>query len=455
MSIVATIENVSEELEDKILSEVLVKKITEKPKFSKFKVGSKPKEIIVRPYRMTTNCVYLPFHWALDNIPGLKRRERVEFTKLSENVKFVIELRNVQAEVKGECLKALNKFGSHLISLYPGSGKSILAIYLACKIGLKTLIICHRVELLKQWIEEIDLATGSGATCSIINPLPKDNEKKKKPKTHNLDVDFLLVNPSNVPKLGDKLFKDVGLIIIDEIHRVMAETLAQCLYYVSPRYIIGLSATLYRPDGLDGLLDFYFGVGNRTVRELYHPHIVYKIQTNIEFEEDSSTQWGALITSQCDNQVRNDLIVEIISKFEERYFMVLCQRVNQAKYIYNKLIERGEISSLYTGQTSGYDKKSRIIVSTLSKGGEGFSYKILDSLIIASDCISSETEEYMIQYLSRVFRTENVSPLVFDIVDNHHTLKKHFAIRKRVYIKAGGTVKDFYKENPIFEQSRL
>jgi superfamily II DNA or RNA helicase len=348
-------------------------------------------------------------------------------------------------------LNALNKHGCHLISLYAGAGKTILSIYLALKIRLKTLIICHRVELLKQWIEEIENTT-EGLRCSIIKPLPSDNDKKKNPKQHDLNVDFLLVNPSNVPKLGEGIFKDVGCVIIDEIHRVMAESLSQSLFYVSPRYMIGLSATLYRPDGLDSLLDFYFGAGNRTVRELYHPHIVYKIQTEIEYKEDSSSQWSSLITSQCENNMRNDLIVNIIRFFKERYFMVLCQRVSQAEYIYGKLTDYGEKVSLYTGKTSGYDKNSRIIVSSLSKGGEGFSYKKLNSLIIASDCISLETEEYMIQYLARIMRAEDIEPIVFDIVDCHNTLKRHFSVRKRVYLKAGGIVRDFYKEFPQFDK---
>jgi ribosomal 50S subunit-associated protein YjgA (DUF615 family) len=69
----------------------------------------------------------------------------------------------------------------------------------------------------------------------------------------------------------------------------------------------------------------------------------------------------------------------------------------------------------------------------------------LDALIIASD-----VEEYFIQYLARVMRTEEVKPIVFDLVDPHHSLKKHFSARKKVYLKAGGVIKDFYKEFPSF-----
>ena len=43
-------------------------------------------------------------------------------------------------------------------------------------------------------------------------------------------------------------------------------------------------------------------------------------------------------------------------------------------------------------------------------------------------------------------RTEKVEPIVFDFVDNHKGLKKHFAQRKKVYTKAGGIIKEYKKK---------
>ena len=51
-------------------------------------------------------------------------------------------------------------------------------------------------------------------------------------------------------------------------------------------------------------------------------------------------------------------------------------------------------------------------------------------------------EEYFIQYLARVMRTEAVEPIIFDLVDNQKGLKKHFGQRKKVYLKAGGIIKE-------------
>ena len=435
MSIIVTAEQVSEELEKRIIEEVLVKKM-EKPNFFGKSFSYKKKdEEVVRPYRMKEDgsCAYLPFRWALDNVPTSSRISREKLTTISPH--FTTELRSVQKEIKDDCISFLNKKGCVLISLYPGAGKTCLSIYLASKIGLKTLIICHRLVLIEQWKEAIQAFIAEpkiGVVSSSLSPKKLAKEKNN---------DFILVNAQNVKKLGEECFAGVGLVVIDEIHAIMAESLSECLYHVSPRYMIGLSATPNRPDGLDGLLDFYFGRDTKIVRELNHPHILYKIDTKIEYEEDSKTQWSAMITSQCLNETRNELIVQIVRHFSSRNFLVLSKRVEQARYIADKLIELGETVSIMTEDVNHYNKEDRIIVASLQKCGVGFSHNKLDALVMASD-----VEEYFIQYLARVMRTEEVQPIVFDLVDAHPSLKKHFTERKKVSTKAGGIVKDFYKE---------
>ena len=204
-----------------------------------------------------------------------------------------------------------------------------------------------------------------------------------------------------------------------------------------------MSATPHRSDGLDKLLDFYFGEGNKIIRELHHPHIVYKIDTGIEYEEDSKTEWSAMISSQCLHEKRNDLIVNIALHFKDRHFLILCKRVDQAKYIFSKLEEEKENVSMIVEDNNEFDPESRILVASTQKCGVGFSHDILDSLILGSDI-----EEYFIQYLARVMRTEQVKPIVFDLVDNNKSLKRHFTERKKVYQKAGGEIKNFNKEFP-------
>lgn len=440
MSIIVTCGDVSEEMEKRIINEVFVKKIDG----NAFMMANKPflkKETIVRPYKMNDDGTSLavPFRWAMDNISPSLRPPRSGLAEI--DVKFTSSLRSIQLEIKDECLSHINKKGCVLISLYPGAGKTCLSIYLSSKIKLKTLFVCHRLVLAEQWKKAIERFIDS-PRIGFVKP-----EKNQKKLAKMLDNDFLIVNAQNVKKLGEECFRDVGLVVVDEIHAIMAESLSECMYHLHPRYLIGLSATPHRPDGLDKLLDFYFGVDTKIVKELYHPHIVYKIESEIEYEEDSKTQWNAMITSQCMYPARNDLIVDIILHFKERCFLVLCKRVDQAKYIASKLEEEKENVSVMTEDVNDFDENSRVIVSSIQKTGVGFSFDKLDALILASD-----VEEYFLQYLARVMRTEEVKPIVFDIVDKHPSLKKHFNERKKVYTKSGGIIKSFYKEFEHFKK---
>ncbi len=50
----------------------------------------------------------------------------------------------------------------------------------------------------------------------------------------------------------NKVFlESFGTVIVDEVHLVMARKTFRSLLYVTPRYLIALSATSYRSDGLD------------------------------------------------------------------------------------------------------------------------------------------------------------------------------------------------------------
>jgi superfamily II DNA or RNA helicase len=424
MSIYIHVDTLSVSDEEKIIKEVRVKKVENS---YNPRTGFKVKETYLNAFQQYSelNCYYIPFSWSLTNL-DCKRRKREEFSAI--NIPFTSTLRNIQLEIKDECINRLNKFGCLLISLYPGAGKTCLAIYLAAKvIKLKTLIVCHRIVLMEQWRDSIKRFTGNDTKIEIL----------KVGKKYNENADFFIVNAQNIKKLGRDVFKSIGFVIVDEIHAIMAESLSESMYYVSPRYLLGLSATPTRPDGMDGLLDFYFGIDNVIKRELYHKHTVYKVDTGIEFEEESSN-WNALITSQCLHEERNNLIVNIIMKHKDRHFLVLCKRVQQASYIAEKLEEEKENVSLMIEDTNTFDPTSRIIVASLQKCGVGFSHDLLDALIIASDM-----EEYFIQYLARVMRTEEVEPIIFDLVDNHKGLKKHFGQRKKVYMKAGGNIKNY------------
>jgi superfamily II DNA or RNA helicase len=374
----------------------------------------------------------IPFAYAARNLK-LKRRGRGMFNAL-EDVIFEGGLREEQLVVKEEAIDILNKRGSVILSMYCGFGKTITSINLAVSIRMKTLVIVNKLVLMSQWEDSVKrFAPG----CKVVKVTP--SSKKSKEEAH--DADFVIINAINMPKMEVGFFDTVGTVIVDEAHLIMAETVSKCMNVVSPRYLIGLTATPYRPDGLDALLEFYFG-SDKIIRDLWREHIVYKVSTGfepvVELTEQGRMNWGSVLDSQSKDEARNQLIVDIIRKHADRTFLVLVKRVEQGNLLERMLLEAGEDVTSLVGSKQTFEASSRILLGTCSKVGTGFDHPTLDTLLLAAD-----VEEYFIQYLGRCMRTRTGVPIVFDLVDENGVLKKHYNTRKKIYKKHGGTIKDY------------
>ena len=390
----------------------------------------------IQPFDIINNYIYLPFHYASNELT-YKRPDRNLFPSM--NVKFEGKLRDEQIIVKKEALEKLTNKGCTILSLYTGFGKTILAINLACNIKLKTLIIVNKIVLIKQWEE------------SILKFCPTSLVQKLTTKSKMKDADFYIMNAMNIEKMGRKFYENIGLVVCDEAHLLVAETLSKSLQYLTPRYLLALSATPYRLDGLNKLLDLYFGE-DKIIREMSREHIIYKVNTGIEIEMElvestGKVNWGAVLKDQSENEERNELIIKIIRKFNDRNFLVLCKRVEQAQYLFNKLKELGEYTDNLIGSKQDFDRDCRILVGIHQKVGTGFDWAKADALLLATSLKS-----YFIQSLGRVFRRRDTTPIVFDLVDNNFILLKHFKSRVEVYDSVGGKIKNFNKEFPFFKK---
>lgn len=414
-------DNIKEEIQDELKF---------RPEIQKFSVNNRFQKQgeYVYPYELDIHDnVYLPYAYALGKLSNIEPPKISDFPKI--DVKFTKTLREGQKQILPEFSEKLNRKGCIKLACYPGWGKTCFANYLSTKIKLKTLIIVHRSVLVDQWKE------------SILNFV--DNPKiqiLKTGKEIKPDTQYLITTAGIVENFRWK-FSEFGLVIVDEIHTIATKSLSTCLKYITPRFLIGLSATPTRPDGMDKLLDVYFGE-DCIYRKLTRSHLYYGVKTNLtpEFEvnEKGELIWNSILEWQSKSEERNQIILDIIEKHKDRHFLVLCKRIEHAQYLLDKLKEMGERVDSMIGSGNTFDKNARVLIVTIQKCGVGFSHDILDSLIIASDC-----EEYFVQYLGRVMRTEVGTPIVFDLVDEHPSLKRHFSTRKKVSKEAGGEFKNY------------
>jgi superfamily II DNA or RNA helicase len=309
---------------------------------------------------------------------------------------------------------------------------TITSLSIASTINTRTMVFVNKLVLIDQWLATIYRWFGASTAVQVIQGKSKALVPEK---------DFYIVNALNVKK---HLFTEyeklgIGLLIVDECHLMMTKIFSQALSYIRPRYLMGLSATPYRIDGFDILLELYFGL-HRVIRKLQRPHTVYCTDTNIVIQHDCDGRgdiiWNSVIDKQTSDTERNRLIASTCQKYPDRNILILSKRIKQIEDISRFLQELNESVTVMKENDNTFDEDARILVATFQKVGTGFSHDKLDMLILASD-----TEEYFIQYLGRVFRRPDVEPIVIDFVDRHPILKKHFQSRKKVYEQSGGVVR--------------
>lgn len=321
-----------------------------------------------------------------------------------------IILRDQQVEIASEIINTFNSgaLRSVILELPCGYGKTIIALFIAASLGGKTLIIVNRKLLIDQWQITINhFFSDAGENFVVRMPRAAQTEE------------------------------NVNLLIVDECHQLMSEKNSVSVRKITPQYLIGLSATPYRPDHMNRLMALYFGSKNIS-RAFEEKYIVYKVNSRcpipISKSASGRVDWNLILKTQSEIPARNDLIARIVKKFSDRCFIILVKRIEHANLLRDLL--REEKVSVLTGATQNYDEDSRVIIGTVSKIGTGFNFTRANALILAAD-----VQEYFIQYLGRIFRVPDCTPIVFDIVDQNFILNKHYNVRKQLYLKNGAEIK--------------
>ena len=193
----------------------------------------------------------------------------------------------------------------------PRSGKTAMATYISCKLGLKTLILANQHDLLIQFQKTFEDLTN-------IRDVEKFEGKKlmgicKSPEEmKGLDIVFATYQ-SFITKNGKLRLKEIRrmfpLIIIDEVHKAAATTFAQTLLGFNGRYVFGLTGTDDRKDGLYKIVKDIIGpVTGTCVVETLIPTVEV-----IDTKATTSTNykhWTFAMRYLANHKERNALIVK-------------------------------------------------------------------------------------------------------------------------------------------------
>lgn len=373
------------------------------------------------------------------NIPkfyGLKKygppRKNKELDGLSINMKFKGKLRDYQNDIVKTVMDKINENDGGLLSVGCGKGKTIMAIYMACKLKVKTLVIVHKTFLLNQWVERIQQFTN--AKIGIVQQDKVDVEGK--------DIVIGMLQSIAKGKYDNDIFRDFGFTIFDEAHHAPSEFFSKALPIIASKKSLALSATPKRADKLEKVLFWYLGDiayeappdENKDVNvRIYH----YKCDDK-NFKE-AHLRTGDVNRARTLNRIvdikkRNDFIIDIIKDImveKGRKMLILSDRIDHLKELNKRLDELNYVSDFYIGGRTqpALDKAAEapIIFGSYGMASEALDIPTLNTLIMATP--RKEVE----QAIGRIIRKVTIQPIVVDIVDELPSFKRQSYTRLKLY----------------------
>jgi len=355
------------------------------------------------------------------------------------NFQFKGELRDYQKIAVGDVVR---RYPIGVLEAATGSGKTVTAIGIIAMRKQPTLIICHTKELLYQWQEAIKKFLDY--ECGLIG----DGKFVIK------DITVGIIN--TVKNKIDELSNRFGHIIIDECHRAPASTWTETLTEFSAKYFLGLSATVYRNDGLGKAIFVHIGPNTHKVdREMLEdvgavlkPQIIL-VKTSYKygrgFGDEQGVSYASIISDLTKNEARNSFICDTISddlKQNKQNILVVSDRVSHCEEIAHRLKKMNIKAHTLSGKVNAKDRKEIIedvrsgkcpvLISTLSLIAEGFDSPNLSALFLVTPIKFSGR---LIQIVGRILRPEEGKvPRVYDFRDeNVKVLRYSGFARNKIY----------------------
>lgn len=316
----------------------------------------------------------------------------------------------------------------------PGAGKTVMACAAIARRSKPTLILVHRKQLLDQWSDRLQKFLGlSKNEIHILG-------KARYPDAPVALGMFPTLARSEFP---EALLAKYGHVIIDECHHVPAASFEAAMKRCAARYILGLTATPNRKDGLQKILFLQCGPIRHRI-DLDHSEeqsrtvFVREFSLRLPAEKDRlpiHQIWEHLIQSA----ERNRAIASDVSAAlkEQRFCALLSDRKEHLSTLESLLREKLPEESIYRIDGSTNQKlrtttlanlRSRAsegrpfaLLATASLLGEGFDMPELDTLFLA---MPISFKGRLIQYAGRLhrFSEKKKSVRIYDYVEPDHPL---------------------------------
>jgi hypothetical protein len=352
--------------------------------------------------------------------------EKIPFLRSKKEISPVHEivLRQHQKNVFNQSLDFLLRGNSVLLNCSTGFGKTSIAIALLCELKKKALFITPTIALRDQLFLVICERTKN---CSVL--LLKSPSDFKHVSTHDVVVVSQHMfrsytqfktgqkQPLGTPATTRRMMDDFDVIFMDEMHKLLTNTVFSSILYCCPLYLIGMTATKWTTYDADFLFDWFF---TKTVKFSVRQTFIY-----IAFDSMQSFQgtYNEIINQQTKCETRNQ-ILSLATDFFSRCgmkFLFGSGRVAHTKLIFGSLGQSGANLFIEDNKLPG---KEGDVVATRQKVTEGFDCPDLRVLILGSN-----SKSYFQQYAGRVVREQGKPGIIFDLFEK--SMNRHLVSRLR------------------------
>ncbi len=365
---------------------------------------------------------------------------------------FAVTFNGTLTAIQYTAVEALLAHDEGVLVAPPGAGKTVMACALLARRGVKTLIIVHRNALLEQWRERL---------ITLLDLGPGDIHRLGGAKrTANACIAIGMLQTVARCPLPQELLAPYTHVIIDECHHVPAAGFEAALKACPARFIVGLTATPRRKDGLQKLLHLQCGPIRHTIvadSDASQQRRLIVRTCSLDLPPPDSLiheLWSALVNSRARNE---QIAADIASCLRAgRAIAVLSDRrehlANLQAHAARFLAESPDDSCIPTpptlqrldGSTSRRDRAAILaylttradtgngfaLFATASLLGEGFDLPQLDTLFLTTPVSFSGR---VIQYAGRLHRAHanKTDVRIYDYHEPAHRLFVHMH-RKRV-----------------------
>jgi superfamily II DNA or RNA helicase len=384
---------------------------------------------------------YVPRFWGLENCGEPDGDARGDGLPLRDGLAFCKTLRDEQLPI----VKAFEEGGYNGLLCVPcGYGKTFMAIWLACQLKRRFLVVVHQEFLMEQWRVELEGSVPGIRVGKLQGPKAQVGPE--------YDCCICMLQTVASRDWPVDTFTSFGFTIFDECHHLGAEYFSRALMSIQTQNMLGLSATPDRMDGLHSVFEWYIGPVRYQIR-VREPDDSVTVRV-IRFE--SADPAYADVPTDCRGEVSRPKLCNQLAEYaprtrlicdeleaalrEGRKLLVLSDRIEHLREFHREFTERGFTSiGYYIGgmKSAARDEsaKCQVMLASFAMAQEGMSIKDLNTVALVTP--KSRIE----QAVGRIFRLKKeervFAPVIYDIRDMHDVLQGQYRKRVQFYEQCG------------------